>query len=160
MAPHQYLDSFCWESESGLHADIPTSRQSDMGLQLSEWQHLIFYRTSRHSDTFFLLWSEWRYVFVFFNIPPFRQFLLIAYFFTQIFCANDMPAQIRSKVWGGAVCLCFASEWVSGAVSRRHQSLTLYVILKQRKTTASQTNLNNLLSKSPEISNIKIQTLM
>jgi len=34
-------------TKRGLHADIPTSRQSDMGLKLSEWQHLMFYQTSR-----------------------------------------------------------------------------------------------------------------
>ena len=48
-----------------LHADIPTSYQSDMGLKLSEWRRLIFYQTSHHSDTFFLLWSEWQYVLFF-----------------------------------------------------------------------------------------------
>ena len=77
---------------------------------------------------FFPLWSEWRYVFVFFNIPPFRQFLLIAYLLPKTFYTNDMPAQIRSKVWR-----------------------------TNFRPTASQTDFYNLLSKSPEISHIKIQ---
>ena len=50
-----------------------------------------FYQTSRHSDTFFLLWSEWRYVFFFFKhtafpTVPFNSLFFYPKYFALMIC--------------------------------------------------------------------------